>query len=272
MPRITATDGTELYVKDWGDGRPVVLIHGWPLNADSWEHQAVTLAAHGHRVVSYDRRGFGRSDQPYGGYDYDTFADDLNAVIEGLGLTSVALVGFSMGGGEVARYLSRHGASKVSAAVLISSVVPYLIKADDNPDGVPENVIAGIIAGLRKDRPAFLRGFFNTFYGQGVVAGVSDEVLQWSMHMAFHASPVATLACVDAFAHTDFRGDMAAFTMPTLIVHGTADKTVPIDPTARQAARMIPGARVIEYEGGAHGLTATHAEELSEALLQFLRE
>ena len=270
MPRIAAADGTELYVKDWGSGRPVVLIHGWPLNADSWEHQALHLAQAGHRVVSYDRRGFGRSDQPWSGYDYDTFADDLGSVIDGLGLTDAALVGFSMGGGEVVRYLARHGSANIRKAALIGAVTPYLLQTPDNPDGVPQETFDGMKAQIVADRPAFLEGFLKAFYGQGLLSGVSQGVLDWSSHNAFFASPKATLACVDAFATTDFRPDMAAVTVPTLIVHGTADKVVPIDPTARAAARMIPQAKLIEYDGAPHGLGATHAERLTADLLEFL--
>ena len=209
MQTIAAQDGTELYVKDWGQGRPVVLIHGWPLNADSWEYQAVKLAENGHRVIAYDRRGFGRSGQPFTGYDYDTLAGDLAAVIDGLDLSDVALVGFSMGGGEVARYLGRHGSAKVRAAVLVSSVVPYMLKTGDNPGGVDASVFEEMKTGLRNDRPEFLTSFFKDFYGQGLVSGVSDGVLHWSLMMAMQASPKATLDCVDAFARTDFRGRCA---------------------------------------------------------------
>ncbi len=272
MPIITTEDRTEIYVRDWGQGRPVVLIHGWPLNADSWEYQAVALAEAGCRVVAYDRRGFGRSGQPFGGYDYDTMADDLAAVMSALALDGATLVGFSMGGGEVARYMSRHGGRGVAKAALVSSVVPYMLKAPDNDAGVPGDMLDGIKSGLRDDRQAFLQDFLKTFYGQGTPAGgVSDAVLHWSWAMAMMASPKATLDCVDAFGRTDFRADCAAFRVPTLIVHGTGDETVPIDVSGRAAAKLIEGATLKEYDGAPHGLTATHADRLTNDLLEFLR-
>ena len=270
MPMISARDGTQLYVKDWGEGRPVILIHGWPLNADSWETQAVGLAEAGHRVISYDRRGFGRSDQPWDGYDYDTLADDLAAVIEATGVQDAAIVGFSMGGGEVARYVSRHGARGVGRLAFIASVAPGLLKSEANPDGATADLFEGMRDGLRKDRPAFLRGFFKDFYGQGLMSGVSDAALDWTQGMAMMASPRATLECVTAFGMTDFSADVAGITLPTLIVHGTADKVVPIDATARRLARMLPAARLIEYDGAPHGLGATHADRLLDDLKAFL--
>ncbi|MBJ3763079.1 alpha/beta hydrolase [Maribius pontilimi] len=271
MPTIQTTDGTELYVKDWGAGRPVILIHGWPLNADSWEHQAVTLAEAGFRVISYDRRGFGRSGQPFGGYDYDTMSDDLGSVIQALDLRDATIVGFSMGGGEVARYIGRHGTAKLRSAVLISSIVPYMLQTDDNPDGVPADVFAGMKDGLRKDRPQFLRDFATGFYGQDTDAGgVSQGVLDWTFGMAMMGSPKATLDCVDAFGKTDMRDDLKAFDIPTLVIHGTGDQIVPIAPSGRQAASMIKDATLIEYEDAPHGVLATHAERVSQDLLKFL--
>lgn len=272
MTFVKTEDGTNLYVRDWGRGKPVVLIHGWPLSGDSWEAQAVSLAEAGFRVVSYDRRGFGKSDQPYGGYDYDTFADDLAEVMTELGLEDVALVGFSMGGGEIARYMSRHGGRGVSRAVLVSAVTPYMLRTPDRDVGVTMEDIDGIKEGLRKDRPAFLQDFFKAFYGNGLLGGgASKGVLDWSFMMAMQASPKATLDCVTAFGTTDFRKDMAAFRVPTLVIHGTDDKTVPIDATGREAGQMIAGAELIEYEGAAHGITVTHADRLTQDLLDFLR-
>ena len=270
MPMISARDGTQLYVKDWGEGRPVILIHGWPLNADSWETQAVGLAEAGHRVISYDRRGFGRSEQPWDGYDYDTLADDLAAVIEATSVQDAAIVGFSMGGGEVARYVSRHGARGVGRLAFIASVAPGLLKSEANPDGATADLFEGMRDGLRKDRPDFLRGFFKDFYGQGLMSGVSDAALDWTQGMAMMASPRATLECVTAFGMTDFSADVAGITLPTLIVHGTADKIVPIDATARRMARMLHAARLIEYDGAPHGLGATHADRLLDDLKAFL--
>jgi non-heme chloroperoxidase len=272
MPYIKTRDGTDLYVKDWGSGRPVILLHGWPLNADSWDDQALGLAEAGHRVIAYDRRGFGRSGQPFSGYDYDTLADDLATVIEATGASDAALVGFSMGGGEVARYMSRHGGKGVAQAGLVSSVVPYVLQDDSNPDGVPGAQLDQIKAGLLKDRPHFLAGFAQDFYGVGWISSpVSQEVLDWSLMMAMQAGLKGTVTCVDSFGRTDFRPDLPAFTVPTLIIHGTADKTVPIDASARAAARGIAQATLIEYDGSPHGLLATDKDRVTQDLLEFLR-
>lgn len=272
MPFITTQDNTKLYVKDWGAGRPVILIHGWPLSADSWDDQAMALADAGFRAIAYDRRGFGRSDQPWSGYDYNTLADDLAAVISETGATDAAIVGFSMGGGEVARYLSRHNGKGVSQAGLISSVVPYMLKTDDNPDGTDPAQFAKMTAGMKQDRAHFFAGFFRDFYGVGLVSHpVSDELVENSLDVAMQASLKATLACAEAFGTTDFQPDLAAFTVPTLIIHGTGDQTVPIDAAGRAAARGIPQAKLIEYEGAPHGLFATHKERLTGDLLTFLR-
>ena len=272
MAQLQTQDGAHIHYTDWGSGPPVVLIHGWPLNGDMWSDQAVHLAEHGCRVVTYDRRGFGRSSQPWNGYDYDTLASDLNALMEGLDLTGATLVGFSMGGGEVARYLSRYGAGRVAKAVLVSAVTPYMLKTSDNPDGVDQAVFDQILEGLTKDRPHFLAGFGKDFFGVTLLDHkVSAETLQWSLQMAMMGSLRATLECAKAFAMTDFRPDMKAFAVPTLIIHGTGDKTVPIDTSARQAVTMIPGARLIEYEGEPHGLQATAKDRLNTDLLNFVR-
>ena len=271
MAFIEAKDGTKLHVKDMGQGRPVILIHGWPLTGDMFEYQTVALLESGFRVITYDRRGFGQSGHPASGYTYDTFADDLAAVIDGLELQNVSLVGFSMGGGEIARYLSRHGASKVSKAVLVASVAGYLLKDESNPDGVDASVFEGMKKDIRKDRFDFLQSFAKTFYGVGLVTSpVSQGVLDWSFVLGVMASPKATIDCVDAFAKTDFRPDFAAFTIPTLVIHGTGDKTVPIDPTGRAAANGIAGAKLIEYDGEPHGLFATVPDHLNQDLIEFL--
>lgn len=272
MPYATARDGAKLYYKDWGSGRPVILMHGWPLSADTWDDVAIALVNAGRRVIAYDRRGFGRSEHTWGGHDYDALSDDLADVMSESGANeNVALVGFSMGGGEVARYMSRHAGKGVSQAVLISSVVPYMLKTSDNPDGVPQETFDKMSKGMKEDRAHFFTGFFKDFYGDGLLQhNVSDEVRWWSRDMAMDASLKATIDCANAFASTDFRGDLAAFNCPTLIIHGAADKTVPIDATGREAAKGIRGARLIEYDGAPHGLFATHKEKLVGDLTDFL--
>ena len=274
MPYAEARDGTRLHVKDMGSGEPIVLIHGWPLTGDMWEYQTLALLEAGYRVITYYRRGFGLSSHPATGYDYDTFADDLAAVIDGCGAGRVSVAGFSMGGGEVARYLSRHGAAKIARAALVSSVIAYLPKGDDNPDGVDASVFEEMKTQIRKDRFDFLQTFAKQFYGVGWVSSpVSQGLLDWTFMLAIMASPKATIDCVDAFGRTDFRPDLAAFAgVPTLIIHGTGDKTVPIDPSARAAARGIPHARLIEYDSEPHGLFATAPDRLSRDLLAFLSD
>ncbi len=272
MPFIATQDGTQLFYKDWGSGSPVVFIHGWPLDADMWEYQMPAVTEAGHRTIAYDRRGFGRSDQPWTSYDYDTFADDLKALLEGLDLREVTLVGFSMGGGEVARYLARHGSDRIARAVLVSAVTPMMLKTPDHPDGVDAGVFEQMIDGLKADRPHFLANFSKTFFGAGLFSSpASTDLMEWTGHLAMRASPRATVECVRAFAATDFRPDMAGFTVPTLIIHGDADQTVPIDVSGRAAAAAIPQARLIEYEGGSHALPFTHAERLTGDILAFLK-
>lgn len=272
MPIIETRDGTRLHAKQWGEGPPVILIHGWPLSSDSWDPVSHALAENGFSAIAYDRRGFGRSDQPSSGYDYDTFADDLADVIEQTaGGQRAALVGFSMGGGEVARYLSRHGATAINRVALISSVVPYMLQTESNPDGVPQKVFDQITEGLLTDRAHFFTGFFKDFYGVGWLdKPVSDEVLKQSWITALQAGLRPTLAAAKAFATTDFRPDLPAFTVPTLLIHGTADKTVPIDATAREVARRLPHAQLVEYIGEAHGVFATQTDRLTRDLLDFL--
>ena len=272
MPYVKTRDGADIYVKDWGSGRPVVLIHGWPLSADSWDPQAMAIADAGFRVIAYDRRGFGRSSQPWSGYDYDSLTDDLADVMKTAGVDQDAtLIGFSMGGGEVARYMSRHDGRGVVSAGLIGSVVPYMLKTDDNPDGVPEETLAGIGEGIKKDRPAFFHSFFKDFFGVGYVSSpVSQETLDWAWRLAMQAGLKPTLACAESFGHTDFRPDLPAFRVPTLVLHGTGDKTVPIDTSARQAAAGIANAQLVEYDGAPHGLFATESDRLTRDLLAFL--
>ena len=270
MPMIDARDGTPLYVKDWGTGSPIVLVGGWPLSADMWEYNAPVLAEAGHRVISYDRRGFGRSGQPWGGYDYDTLADDLGSVLEALDVTGATLVGFSMGGGEVARFCGRGPSPRVARAALVAAVTPFLLKTADNPDGVDKSVFDGFVEKLQADRPGFLAGFGKAFFGAGLLNfSVSTEILQWAQMMALQASPKATMACVRAFSETDFRADCRRITVPTLIIHGDADQTVPIGVSARKAVELIPGATLVEYAGAPHALMYTERDRLNADLLRF---
>ena len=271
MPYLQTTDKTALYYYDWGTGAPVVLIHGWPLTSASWEGQARVLAENGYRVIAYDRRGFGRSDWAATGYEYDTLASDVNDLLEALDLRGVTLVGFSMGGGEVARYLGTYGSERVSKAVLISAVTPYLLQTDDNPDGVPKKVFDDMVDNLKKDRPDFLKSFGKMFYGYSLVHHtVSDAMLEFTQSMAMTASPDATIKLVRAWSETDFRGDLAKITIPTLVIHGTGDDTVPIDKSARKAVKLLANAELLEYDGDPHGLNATVPDKLNEDLLAFL--
>ena len=273
MPFVKTRDHVDLYVKDWGSGRPVILLHGWPLTADMWDYHAMRLAEAGHRVIFYDRRGFGRSEQPFSGYDYDTLADDLAQVIEQTGAQDATLVGFSMGGGEVARYLSRHDGRNVVKAGLISSVVPYMLKDASNPHGVDASVLEEQIkAPIADERPATLAKIAQQFYGVGMISSpVAQETLEDFVRQGMMASLKATLDCVDAFGRTDFRPDLPAFRVPTLIVHGTSDKTVPIETSGRAAANAISGSTLITYDGAPHGLSLTEQERLADDLLSFVR-
>ncbi len=270
---ITTADKTELYVKDWGNGPPVILLHGWPLSADSWDDQAMAIAAAGCRAIAYDRRGFGRSSQPWSGYDYDTLADDLATVIETTGARDATLVGFSMGGGEVARYMSRHRGKSVVKAALISSVVPYMLKTSDNPAGTEQAKFDQMAQAINEDRAKFFSGFFKDFFGVSLLSNpVSAELLDWARSVSMQASLKATLDCAKSFATTDFRPDLAAFKVPTLIIHGSADLTVPIEASGRSAANGIADSTLIEYEDAPHGLFATEKDRLTRDLLAFLRQ
>jgi pimeloyl-ACP methyl ester carboxylesterase len=274
MDYVKTADGAKLYVKIWGEGaKSVVMTHGWPLNADTWDDAALAFANAGFKAVFYDRRGFGRSSQPWGGYDYDTFADDLASVMEATDARNATLIGFSMGGGEVARYMSRHGGKNVVKAALVGSVVPYLLKDDSHLEGVDQSVFDGMLSGIQADRPKFFEAFFKNFYNTGLVSSpVSKETLEWSQMMTLMAGVRGTLECVKAFSSTDFRADLSAFRVPTLVIHGTGDKIVPIDISARAAAKGISGAQLIEYDGAPHGLFASHKERLIADLLAFLQQ
>ncbi len=261
----------ELYYEDHGSGSPVVLIHGWPLSGASWEKQASALLAAGHRVITYDRRGFGRSSKPAVGYNYDTFAADLDHVLGTLNLSDVSLVGFSMGTGEVTRYLGKYGTSRVRKAVLIGTLGPYLVKTEDNPEGVDRSVFEGIKTALRKDRLAFLMEFLHNFYNYDLTGGklVSEHVVQDNWNVAAGASPIGTAACVDAWIE-DFRADIPRNTVPTLLLHGDADRILPPDVSSRRQAKMIKNVKFVELPGGSHGVLWTHADEINAELVKFL--
>ncbi|MGH7414003.1 MAG: alpha/beta fold hydrolase [Candidatus Rokuibacteriota bacterium] len=273
MATIRTGESTEIYYKDWGTGRPIVFSHGWPLNADMWEYQMTFLAAQGFRCVAHDRRGFGRSSQPWTGYEYDTFAEDLSTLIEALDLKDITLVGFSMGGGEVARYIGRQGTKRVSKAVLIGAVPPLLLKTADHPEGVDRTVFDGLRAGISADRPQFFADFGKVFMGANRPGAkvVSPGVLDWTFFMAMQASLKGTLDCVAAFSETDFRPDLKAFDVPTLVIHGDDDQVVPLEITGRASAKAIPGARLQVYKGAPHGLCFTHKDQINADLLAFLK-
>ncbi|MEJ7689582.1 MAG: alpha/beta hydrolase [Nocardioidaceae bacterium] len=261
----------ELYYEDQGTGAPVVLIHGWPLSGRSWENQVPALVEAGHRVITYDRRGFGGSSQPWEGYDYDTFTRDLDALLVHLDLHDVTLVGFSMGGGEVVRYLSTYGTERVARAVLASAVPPFLYKSEDNPDGgLDDATIAEFQQGVKGDRLAFLDGFTTDFFSAGDTLEVSEMQRTYARDIAAFASPKGTLDCISAFGLTDFRDDVAKMSVPTLVIHGDSDGIVPFEVSGKRSAELIPGATLVVIEGGPHGVNASHAEEFNSALLQFL--
>ena len=261
----------ELHYYDYGQGNPVVLIHGWPLSAASWEYQLAELPLHGVRVIAYDRRGFGMSSKPWDGYNYDTLADDLKAVLDTLDLQDVTLVGFSMGGGEVARYMSRHRGARVGRVAFVSAVPPFMLKTDDNPSGVDKSTFDDMITNLGKDRFGFLSDFGKKFYGVGMLSHpVSEGTLMWSSSLAFPASPRATTQCVKAFSETDFRQDMSAIKVPALFIYGTSDDIVPPATGAEAAAPMVSGAQLVAYDGEPHGLLITAKDRLNRDLLTFI--
>ncbi|MFI8255211.1 alpha/beta fold hydrolase [Streptomyces filamentosus] len=276
MPYITVgqenTSPIELYYEDQGTGRPVVLIHGFPLDGHSWERQTAALLAAGHRVVTYDRRGFGQSSQPTTGYDYDTFAADLNTVLETLDLNDATLVGFSMGTGEVARYVATYGSGRVAKVAFLASLEPCLLKSDDNPDGVaPKEFFDGVVAAVKADRYAYYTAFFNDFYNldENLGTRISEEALRNSWDTAARGGSFAASAA-PATWYTDFRADIPAVDVPALILHGTADRILPAEGTARPFRKALPSADYVEIEGAPHGLLWTHAEEVNTALLAFL--
>ncbi|MDQ0078935.1 alpha/beta fold hydrolase [Arthrobacter oryzae] len=263
----------ELYYEDHGQGQPVVLIHGYPLDGASWERQTAALLEAGYRVITYDRRGFGKSSQPTEGYDYDTFAADLDSLLTDLDLADAVLVGFSMGTGEVARYLSTYGSARVAKAVFLGSLEPFLLKTGDNPDGVPQEVFDGLLAAVKDDRYAFFTEFFKNFYNTDDTLGsrLSDEALRASWATASKASAHASVVAQPTWL-TDFRSDIPKIDVPALIVHGTADNILPIDATGRRFKEALPAADYMEIEGAPHGMLWTHAQEINEALLAFLKK
>jgi pimeloyl-ACP methyl ester carboxylesterase len=262
----------ELYYEDHGTGQPVVLIHGFPLSGRSWEKQEAALIEAGYRVIAYDRRGFGASSKPYEGYDFDTLAGDLDNLMNDLDLTDAVLVGFSMGGGEVARYLSTYGSGRVAKAAFLSAITPALLKSKDNQEGVDQGVFEGIKDGIRADRYAFLTGFYESFYNLDELRGtkVSDELVRWSWNVASEASPKGTLDVVDSWL-TDFREDLTKIDVPVLVLHGTADRILPIEVTGARMRELLPDSTYVVVEGAPHGLLATHADEVNKALVDFLR-
>jgi non-heme chloroperoxidase len=276
MQFITTKDSSSgeavrIAYSDYGKGKPVILLHGWPLSREMWEYQLEALVNAGLRVIKYDRRGFGKSGKPWDGYDYDSLTEDLRALIEELDLRDVTLVGFSMGGGEVARYFGRYGADRIQKVVLISSVTPYLAKSNDNPEGVDPSVFAEMVSSLEEDRVGFLDEFGKKFFGVNLISRpVSAPLLEYYRMLASFASARSTKQCALSFANTDFREDLKKITVPTLIIHGDADKTVPIAESSHRTAKLIPGADYRVYEGAPHGLFYTHREQLNEDLVSFI--
>lgn len=261
----------KIYYEDYGSGKTVVFIHGWPLSGSMWEYQLTQLPQQGLRCITYDRRGFGKSDRPSGGYDYDTLAGDLRALLNELDLHDVTLVGFSMGGGEIARYFTLYGGTRVSKVVLVSAVVPYMLKTTDNKNGVPQEVFNKMTEGMIKDRPAFMETFNKEFFGVSLLNHpVSEAFLTNSLVKVMDASAIATLQCAQSFSSTDFRQDVINIHVPTLIIHGDADKTVPIKATGEESAKLIPNAKFIVYEGAPHGLWYTNREKLNQDLVDFI--
>ncbi|GLK89353.1 alpha/beta fold hydrolase [Pseudomonas turukhanskensis] len=272
MSTFKTKDGTEIYFKDWGSGKPVLFSHGWPLDADMWEYQMEYLSSRGYRTIAFDRRGFGRSSQPWSGYDYDTFADDIAQLIDHLDLKEVTLVGFSMGGGDVSRYIGKYGSARVAKLALLGAVTPIFGQTADFPQGVEKSVFDGIKGGLLKDRAQFISDFATPFYGINQGQVVSDGVLTQTLNIALLASLKGTVDCVTAFADTDFRPDMAKIDVPTLVIHGDGDQIVPFETTGKLAAQLIKGAQLKVYKGAPHGFAVTHAQQLNEDLLSFIAD
>ncbi len=275
MPYIENSTGKEkvsIYYEDYGQGKPVILIHGWPLSGSSWESQVGPLVSSGHRCITYDRRGFGKSSRPWGDYDYSTLASDLNELIVQLKLNDCILVGFSMGGGEVVRYITEYGEARIKKAVLVSSIIPLMKKKEDNPEGVPEKDLKDILKALADDRVGFLKKFHQGFYNYNKSENsVSAAQLEYDFSISAPASPRATIETARAWMDTDFRKELKDITVPVLIIHGDADATVPLETSARQAAAGISGSKLKIISGAPHGLNITHSQELNEQLLPFFK-
>jgi pimeloyl-ACP methyl ester carboxylesterase len=261
----------ELYYEDHGSGEPIVLIHGYPLSGSSWEKQVPVLLSSGYRVITYDRRGFGKSSQPTTGYNYDTFAEDLHKLVSHLKLRNFTLVGFSMGGGEVARYIGKYGTKDVSRAVIMGGVPPYLLKTADNPEGVDGSLFEGIQKAVAADRYSFFTEFFKNFYNTDLLLGkrVTEQAVQASWNVAASASPTASLACVPTW-HEDFRKDVERIDVPTLVIHGDSDRIVPFAAAGKRTAQLVKGAHLVVIKDGPHNVAWTHAEEVNAELLKFL--
>ncbi len=263
----------KIHYQDVGEGQPVLLIHGWPLSLEMWEYQINDLVNARFRVIAYDRRGFGKSSKPWNGYDYDTLTDDLNSLIEQLNLTDITLVGFSMGGGEAVRYLSRYGGERISKLVLLGAITPYMLKTDDNANGIDQSVFDEMLDKIREDRINFLDAFGKQFFGVTLINNpLSTPLLEYYRMLCSVASPRATEECVKSFSGTDFRSEMSAVRVPTLIIHGDSDKNVPIEVSGERSAQMIPDARFIRYKGAPHGFFYTDKEKLNSDLIAFIRE
>lgn len=270
--KTSGDHATDIYYQDLGQGKPIVLIHGWPLSHRMWESQVTALTEAGYRCIAYDRRGFGESGRPAGGYDYDTFASDLNDLMSQLNLEGATLAGFSMGGGEVARYIGRYGSQRVAKVMLLGAITPFLLKTPDNPGGVDKSVFDGMVAGVKKDRIGFLDQFFPNFYNDAPESpDALKDLIPFSKWIAWAASPLATRECIVAFGTTDFRDDLKKIDVPALIVHGDSDRIVPFEVSGKPSHEMLKQSRLEVLKGAPHGFAATHSQQLNEIMLDFVR-
>jgi peroxiredoxin len=277
MPYLNKTtaqedDNISIYYEDHGSGQPVILVHGWPLSGEMWEYQVPALVDAGYRVITYDRRGFGKSSRPYSGYDYNTMANDLKNLIHKLKLDDVVLAGFSMGGGELAQYVGTFGTKKIAKLIFISSIAPFMLKTDDNPNGAPESVFEGMKKNVTQDRAGFLKGFGKSFVNYEELSDrVSEGQLDYNFNIAVGASPKGSLDCIDAFGKTDLREAMKKIDVPTLFIHGKSDNIVPSKPTSEQGHKLVKNSKLEMIDGAPHGLYLTHKDELNKLMLDFLK-